>query len=103
MDESKLWAFLATFLSIVGFVLALIVKRDDDYVMYYAKQSLMIFIIMVIANVALIVPLLGFVVWAILYLASVVLWLISWIYALSGTKKPVPLVGKTAENWFKNL
>ena len=49
--DSVLFAFLATFLSIIGFVIALISKREDRYVMYYAKQSLVIFIIGAIAGI----------------------------------------------------
>jgi hypothetical protein len=34
-DDSTIYAFLATILSIVGFIIAIIAKRDDKYVMYY--------------------------------------------------------------------
>ena len=36
-DDRKLFAFLAAFLSIVGFVIAVVTKKDDRYVMFYAK------------------------------------------------------------------
>ena len=50
-DNSILFAFLATFLLIVGFLIAVIVKRDNKYVMYYAKQSLVIFVMWVIVGI----------------------------------------------------
>jgi uncharacterized membrane protein len=96
-DDSKLFAFLATFLSIVGFVIALIVKRNDRYVMFYAKQSLVIFIASVIAAIIgailIFIPVLGVVIKVALDIIIFVLWLISWIYALSGEMKEVPIVG----------
>lgn len=102
-SESKLFAFLATFFSIVGFAIAILAKKDDKYVMYYAKQSLVIFIISVIAGiikwVLFIIPILGQVIYAALAIIIFVLWLLSWIYALSGEEKPVPLVGKYAKKF----
>ena len=34
-DDSTIYAFLATILSIIGFIIAIIAKKDDKYVMYY--------------------------------------------------------------------
>ena len=100
-DDSKTFAFLATLLSVVGFIIALLVKKDDKYVMYYAKQSLVIFIAAVIVGVIgwilVWIPIIGWLVIWILNLIVLILWLISWIYALSGEMKEVPLVGKYAE------
>ena len=50
-DDEILFAFLAAFLSIIGFLIALIVKKDNKYIMFYAKQSLIIFIIGTIAGI----------------------------------------------------
>jgi uncharacterized membrane protein len=96
--DAKLFAFLATFLSIVGFIIALIAKKEDKYIMFYAKQSLVVFIVGVIAWVVMIIPVLGWVIGAIIQIFYVVLWVISWIYALSGEEKEVPLVGKYAQS-----
>ena len=93
-DDSKLFAFIAAFLSIVGFFIALLVKKDDKYVMHYAKQSLMVFIVFVVAWAVMIVPIIGWIVGPIVYLVGVILWLFSWIYALTGEMKIVPIVGE---------
>ena len=42
--DSKLFAFLAVLLSVVGFIIALIAKKDNKYVIFYAKQSLILFV-----------------------------------------------------------
>ena len=96
-DDAKLFAFLATFLSIVGFIIALIAKKDDRYVMFYAKQSLVIFIAYVVAAIVSIVPVIGGLVSAIVYVVTFVLWIFSWVYALSGEKKLTPIIGEYAE------
>ena len=95
-DDTKLFAFLATFLTVIGFIIALLAKREDKYVMHYAKQSLVVFVVFIIAGVVMIVPVIGWLIGPIIYVIAVLLWLISWIYALSGKVKEVPLVGKYA-------
>jgi uncharacterized membrane protein len=101
-DDSKLFAFLATFLSIIGFIIAIIAKKDNQYVMYYAKQSLGIFLLCVVAGIFMHMFILAFVGW-IIEIVATVLWVISWIYALSGQEKEVPLIGKYSLGWFKSL
>jgi uncharacterized membrane protein len=96
-DESKTYAFLATFLSIIGFFIALLTKKNDKYVMHYAKQSLVLFIgciiVAVISSILHIVPILGTVVSWILNVILLILWILSWVYALSGEIKYIPVIG----------
>ncbi len=96
-DDRKLFAFLATFLSIIGFIIALIPKKDDKYVMFYAKQSLVVFIVGaalgIIAKIFLIFPIIGYLINVAAGIIIFILWIISWIYALSGEEKEVPVVG----------
>jgi len=100
-EDKKLFAFLATFLSIIGFVIALIAKRKDKYVMYYARQSLVIFIIGVVAGILgnLIdwIPIIGMIIKFALGVLVFIVWLLSWIYALSGEQKEIPIVSDWAE------
>jgi uncharacterized membrane protein len=103
-DDSKTFAFLATFLSIIGFVIALVTKKDDKYVMYYAKQSLVLFIAYVIIWIALFIIGLvtlgfGFILYPIAWILLTILWIVSWVYALSGEMKPLPVIGKFADNF----
>jgi len=100
-NDSKLFAFLAVLLSIVGFVIALIAKRDDKYVMYYAKQSLVIFVIGAIAgilgNAIKFLPIIGTIIYGALFILIFIAWFLSWIYALSGKEKTIPIIRYWAE------
>ena len=95
-DDSTIYAFLATILSIIGFIIAIVAKRDDKYVMYYAKHSLVIFIIGCVGGVLgaiinwipIIGPIINFGIFIIVFLA----WILSWIYALSGKQKTIPII-----------
>ncbi len=99
-DDKKLYAFLATFLSIIGFIIALIARRDDNYVIFYAKQSLVIFIIGLFAGalkmIFMFIPIIGWIISASLTIIVIVAWVFSWIYALSGEKRDIPIVGDWA-------
>ena len=92
-DESKLFAWLATFFTIIGFVIALILRRDDEYVMYYAKQGLVLFVGFAIGGIFQIVPIIG----QLFLLFMVMLWAIAWINALSGERRKTWLVQELAE------
>ena len=100
-DDNILFAFLATFLSIVGFVIALVAKRDDKYVMYYAKQSLVIFIIAailgILSNLLSWIPIIGWIIKAAIGIIVFIIWVMSWLYALSGNEKEIPIVSEWAE------
>ncbi len=99
-DDSKLFAFLAILLSVVGFIIALIAKRDDKYVMFYAKQSLVLFIAGIVVNVLsflLTITIVGILAIPFLWIAYFVVWIIALVNSLSGEQKETPLVGKYSE------
>ena len=100
-NDKIVFAFLATFLSIIGFVIALIVKPKNKYVMFYAKQSLVIFVIGTISGIILNfifwISLMGGLISFALKILIFIIWLLSWIYALSGEKKNIPIVSYWAE------
>jgi uncharacterized membrane protein len=100
--DSRIFAFLATFLSIVGFLIALLVKKEDKYVMFYAKQSLVLFIGFIIAGIVngilQLIPVLGFIISSIISLFMTILWIFSWVYALSEKEKELPIIGQYAKN-----
>jgi len=97
-DDKKLFAFLATFLTIIGFVIAILVKKDDDYVMFYAKQGLVLFILQIIIWAAgLVLFFISFIVEPVLWVLFVLVWVMTWINALSGEKRDTWLIGRYAK------
>ena len=104
-DDSKTFAFLAIFLGLVGFIIALVTKKDDKYVMFYAKQSLALIIVAVglyIIGFVLSIVTLGigfFFLFPIIWLIIAVLWFIGWLNALSGQEKYIPVIGKLGDKF----
>jgi uncharacterized membrane protein len=95
--ESKIWAFLAVLLTIIGFIIVLLAKRDDKYALYYGKQGLVLFIAYLIAGAVRWIPFIGDFASGILMIVVFVLWIIAMIYSFSGNMKPAPLIGELAE------
>ena len=97
-DEKRLFAFIASFFTIIGFIIALVLKKQDKYIMFYAKQGLILFIGQVIIAILTSIPLIGWLILGpILWILWVILWVITWVHALSGEQKKTIIIGDLAE------
>ncbi len=92
------WAFIGT-LPILGFILAILMKKKDKYVMFYAKQGLALGIAAVVVNLGLTILVFTFPLTFIWSIVCTVLWIISVINAFSGKEKATPIVGKLASKF----
>lgn len=97
--DSVVWGFLAVLLSIVGVVLVLLAKKNDKYAVFYAKQSLVIFIASVIAGLVGMIPFIGWVLMPVFVLIVFLIWIITLIRSLTGNMKEAPLIGKYANKF----
>ena len=114
VEDGKIWAFLAMFLGIIGFIIVLLAKKDNKYALFYAKQSLVLFIVGFGGGVILSVlgMILGTIPKALLqssgptslgligaafWIFMLVMWVMGWISALSGQEKYLPLIGEYAK------
>jgi len=94
-------AFVTTFFSIFGFIIYLLVWKKDNYVKYYAKQSLVVFIFAIIASAVSTltewIPVMGGLISFGVNVLAILVWIYSWAYALSGKQKEVPIIGEYAK------
>ncbi len=112
MRKQKMLAFLAYLFSILGWLYVLFFQRDDKLAVYHAKQSLVLalvaggsFVLWVLGSwvlcwIPLVGPLLAAVAFAqviLLYIFLSVTWIIGMVYALQAKIKPLPFVGRWAE------
>ncbi len=99
-DDSKLFAFLAVLLSVIGFIIALLAKRDNKYVMFYAKQSLVLFLAWIVVQglteVLDVLTFVGSIINPILWVSYILLWVIAMINSLSGQQRETPFIGEFA-------
>jgi uncharacterized membrane protein len=76
------------------FFLPYLVAPQSKFAMYHANQSLILLIVSVVGGTVLgIIPLLGWALLPLFWIATFVLWLIGIINALNGKMKPLPLIG----------
>jgi uncharacterized membrane protein len=98
MEDGKVFAFLGIFLTLIGFLIVLLAKKENKYAMFYAKQGLVLFIAYIIISVAGMIPIIGwFIILPLGMILMFVLWVIGIVYSLSGEEKYIPIIGKFAD------
>ncbi|HDD05097.1 MAG TPA: hypothetical protein ENF51_01235 [Candidatus Aenigmarchaeota archaeon] len=95
--SSKLWALVAYLFGVVGFILVYLAKRRDAFAVYHAKQSLLLSVAAVALMLVMAIPSIGWVIAGLGFVLLLVLWFIGVYYALTGQQKPIPILGKYAE------
>ena len=85
-------------LSIIGFIIVLLAKKNNKFAMYHAKQSLVLFIVYIIGWIILaFVPVLGWALMPVWWILMLIMTIIGIINSLTGKEKPLPLIGKYAK------
>ena len=95
--DTKLYAFLGVFLTVIGFIIVYATQKKDKYAMFYAKQGLVIFFIGLIIGAVAWIPIIGQIVATIAWIMLAVAWVIGMIYALSDEQKEIPIIGVYAK------
>ncbi len=99
--ESKGFAFLGIFLTIIGFIVVLLTQKNNKYALYYAKQGLILFFgFLAVGAINMIlgwIPVVGWIVSTASWVFMMVLWVMGLIYSLSGEEKEIWIVGDLAK------
>ncbi|MFV9551658.1 YtxH domain-containing protein [Algibacter sp. PT7-4] len=97
LSDGKNIAIIAH-ITLIGWIIALVMNNNNKSELgsYYIRQMLGLIIL---GFVFMFIPVIGW----ILNLVMLVLWGLSLIGALSGEKKPTPVLGEHFQNWFKSL
>ena len=93
-DKNTGMAIVAYFLF---FVPLLTDAKDDPFVKFHVKQSIVLLILVVISWFIWIIPVIGWLLGVVMPIFILVLWVIGIINAASGKEKPLPLIGQFAE------
>jgi len=106
-DNGKTIGIIA-YLSLIGWIIAFVMHSSNktEQGAYHIRQMLGLMILYAIAwvigfGIALVLGT-GFVSW-ILLIGVFVLWLLSFLGALQGEKKPTLLLGAQFQEWFKGI
>lgn len=95
--EQKLFGALS-YLGILVLI-PLLLKKDDSFIQWHAKQGLVVLISYVIAWVIMLIPILGWIVGPLLSLLLFILAVIALINALLGNQWQIPVLGQYANKF----
>jgi uncharacterized membrane protein len=103
-SDAKTIAIIA-YLTIIGLAIAFVMNKDkqEDFATYHIKQSLGLVLLSLGLFVVGMIPILGWIVSFLGTLFLLYLWIMGLIHAINNEKKPVPILGKQFEDWFRNL
>src|SRR5262245_45575299 len=97
LDENVAGALCYFGLFITG-IFFLVIERQSDFVRFHAMQSTLVFVgLFVLSFVVRIVPLLGVIVSALLYLSVIAVWAYGMLKAFQGERYKFPIFGDLAE------
>jgi uncharacterized membrane protein len=109
IEEGKAFAILSYVLGFLGlpFFLIPLIMRNNTYSLYHAKQCLMIWLVGMaggmISSVLVAVFCLGVITGMALGVFILVVEILGIINAVNGEMKPLPVIGKYADEWFKGI
>ena len=100
-NDDKIFAFISILLGVIGFIIALLARKESKYVMHYAKQSITLIALSILISFASIsintMPVIGYYISAILLIGYLVIWIIALVNSLSGKMKATLIIGQFAE------
>jgi uncharacterized membrane protein len=90
---------MAVIAYVVFFIPLLTEAKNDPFVKYHVKQGLVLFVAWIASGFVSMVPFIGWMLAPVLSLAMLVLMIIGIISASKGEQKPLPVIGKYADNF----
>ena len=109
VEEGRTFAILSYALSFISipFFLVPLIMRNNEFSLYHSKQCLMLALCGIVIGIlgTILTPV--FCIGIVLMLAGsifiLVLCIIGLIGSVKGEQKPLPVIGKYADDWFKGL
>ncbi|AFM03227.1 putative membrane protein [Bernardetia litoralis DSM 6794] len=88
---------IIAYVTVIGLIIAFMQNKEEksEYVNFHIRQMIGIFI----CSLVFVIPFLGW----LLGLGVIALWIIGILGALSGERKPVPILGEKFQEWFKSI
>ncbi|MCF6350681.1 MAG: hypothetical protein L3J23_06570 [Flavobacteriaceae bacterium] len=96
---------IISYITIIGLIIAFIMNNEkkNAFASYHIRQSLGIAATALALTVIGIIPILGWIISFFGFFFIFVLWIIGLINALNSKEKPLPVLGKKYEEWFKDV
>lgn len=95
---------IVSYITLIGWIVALVMNNPkDSFASFHIRQSLGIMLLFIASGIITVIPVLGWLVGMVGYIAAFVLWIIGLIASIQASRKAVPLIGDKSQEWFKAL
>lgn len=96
---------IISYITLIGLVIAFVMNNEkkDEFARYHIRQSLGLNIASLALSIINVIPVLGWIVSIVGFFILFFLWIVGLMNAINGKEKPVPLIGKQFEDWFKSV
>jgi len=96
---------IIAYITIIGLIIAFILNNDknEEFASYHIRQSLGLAVSMLVLWVIGFLPLLGWFLAFVGYIALFVMWIMGLMKAINGKRQPVPILGEKYAEWFSGL
>lgn len=97
---------IVSYLTLIGFIVAVVLHGNKKTALgtYHLRQTLGLLVtavaVWVVSMMLVVIPILGQVTMLVLWVGLFALWLIGFIAAANGQRKPVPVLGEHYQKWF---
>jgi uncharacterized membrane protein len=90
---------ILAYLGILVLIPLLTDAKNDPFVKFHVKQGLLVLIGLVISSIIVVVPVLGWAIGSLVWIASIILMIIGIMNAASGKQEELPVVGHLSRNF----
>ncbi|OGW91369.1 MAG: hypothetical protein A3D28_00320 [Omnitrophica bacterium RIFCSPHIGHO2_02_FULL_63_14] len=91
-------ALLSYLLGIITGIIFYLIEKENKFVRFHAMQSIVVFGAVLVAGIVLLfIPVIGWTLYPLLQIASLVLWILLMVKAYQGEKFKLPWAGDIAE------
>jgi uncharacterized membrane protein len=90
---------IIAYLGILVLIPLLTDAKNDPFVKFHTKQGLLVLIGLVLSSIIVVVPVLGWAIGSLIWIASIILMIIGIMNAANGKQEELPLVGHLARNF----
>ena len=101
--DSNIGGLLSYVLGWITGLIFFLIEEKDEFVRFHAMQSIIVFGAITVASIVFgilfLVPFLGAILGGLLWVASVVLWIVLMVKAYQGERFKLPIAGELAEKY----
>ena len=95
---------ILSYITIIGFVVAIIIHngKKTELGAFHLRQALGLIVTGMAMVFLMVIPIIGWILIIPVWITMIVFVIMGFISAVTGQKKPVPLLGETYQQWFAN-